>query len=57
MRSASGMNSLHSRITSGVQRSAASEACAAAGLVPPATTDTASTATAAQSSNRDRMFK
>src|SRR5262245_37884688 len=40
MRSASGTNSLHSRITSGVQRSAASGACADAG-VDPATNKTA----------------
>ena len=53
MRSASGMNSLHSRITSGVQRSAASEACAAAGLVPPATINTVSTPAIAHSSDRD----
>jgi len=33
IRSASGINSLHNRITSGVQRSAASEVCAEAGIV------------------------
>jgi hypothetical protein len=53
MRSASGTYWLHSRITSGVQRSAASEACAAAGLVPPATINTVSTPAIAHSSDRD----
>ena len=56
MRSASGMNSLHSRITSGVQRSAASDACAAAGLAPAAAITIARKADAAHSSSRDRMF-
>ncbi len=53
MRSASGMNSLQSRITSGVQRSAASEACAAAGWVPAATINNVSTPAIAHSSDRD----
>ena len=53
MRSASGMNSLHSRITSGVQRSDASEDCAAAGLVPAATINNVITPAIAHSSDRD----
>jgi len=57
MRSASGMNSLHNRITSGVQRSAASEACAAAGLVPAATINTVSTPAIAHRSDRDWRFE
>ena len=57
IRSASGMNSLQSRITSGVQRSAASEACAAAGLVPAATINSVSTPAVAHSSGRDRRFE
>src|ERR1041384_6620020 len=53
MRSASGMNSLQSRITSPVQRSAASEACAAAGLVPAITINRVSAPAIAHSSDRD----
>jgi hypothetical protein len=54
MRSGSGTNSLHSRITSPVQRSAASEDCADAGLL-------ANTAIvrnpAAHSADRDKEFE
>src|SRR5436190_2812369 len=54
MRSASGTNSLHSRITSGVQRSAASDDCAAAG-VGPATSNSARVPAAADSSAPDKF--
>lgn len=57
MRSSSGMNSLHRRMTSGVQRSAASEACATAGFVPPATINTVSSPAAAHSSDLEYTFK
>ena len=57
MRSSSGMNSLHSRMTSGVQRSAASEACAAAGLMLPATIKTVKSPAAAHSSDLEYTFK
>jgi hypothetical protein len=57
MRSASGMNSLHSRITSGVQRSAASEAWAAARSLLAATINTVSTPAIAHSSDRDGMLE
>ena len=56
MRPSSGTNSLHSRITSGVQRSAASAACAAAGFAPPATINTVRSPAAAHSSDRECMF-
>jgi hypothetical protein len=54
MRSASGTNSLHSRITSGVQRSAASGACADAG-VDPAANKIARAPAAAPSSAPDKF--
>jgi hypothetical protein len=57
MRPSSGTNSLHSRITSGVQRSAASAACAAAGFAPPATINPVRSPAAATSSDRECMFE
>jgi hypothetical protein len=57
MRSASGMNSLQSRITSGVQRSAASEAWAPAGFVPTATIKTVSIPAMTHKIERDWMSR
>jgi hypothetical protein len=51
--SASGTNSLHSRITSSVQRSWASALCAVAGLPPTATNITSDPAAMPQS-NREQ---
>jgi hypothetical protein len=55
MRPVSGTNSLHSRITSGVHRSAASEAWAEAGVALPAVNKTVSTVAKPQSDSRDCM--